>query len=244
MKLAGATAVITGGARRVGRHVARRLAERGANIVISYRTSAQQADEAVKQFRSLGVGALGVQADVATQAGVRRILDTALAEFGSVEVLVNNASVYAATPLDKLTEEELDRSIAVNLKGPFLACWLFGLHMREQGRGKIVNMADSVVDRPHLDHAPYFVAKGGVIALTKVMAKELAPQVQVNAVAPGAVLLPPDVTPETARAVEKATPLGRIGDPEDVAQTMLYLLEGTDFVTGAVIPVDGGRQVS
>jgi pteridine reductase len=243
MKLDGATVVITGGARRVGRHVALRFAERGANIVVNYRTSGDEAAKAVEEFSAIGVGALAVQADVSTYDGVSAVRDAAIERFGSVEVLINNASIYYPTPFDELTEQDWDRNIAVNVKGPYLGCWLFGLHMREQGRGKIINVADWAVDRPYTDHAPYFVAKGGVVALTKVMAKELAPSVLVNAVAPGPILLPEDFTAEMTRAVEKATLVNRVGDPEDIAQTMLYLVEGTDFVTGAVIPVDGGRQV-
>lgn len=244
MDLQGATVVVTGGAIRVGRHVAGRLAERGANIVVNYRTSAREAEGAVAEFRGQGVGSLAVQADVSTHAGVQAILDAATGEFGSVEVLINNASIYAPTPFDELDEADFDRNIAVNLKGPYLGCWLFGRHMQAQGRGKIVNVADWAVERPYVNYAPYFVAKGGVVALTRVMAKELAPAVQVNAVAPGPILMPADFDQETIRAVEQATPLGRIGDPEDIAQTILYLVEGTDFVTGAVIPVDGGRTVS
>ncbi len=244
MHLQGATVVVTGGARRVGRHVAARLAERGANIVVNYRTSAHEAEEAVEEFRGKGVGSLAVPADVSTRAGVQAILDAAVDEFGTVEVLINNASIYGATPFAELDEAAFDRNIAVNLKGPYLGCWLFGQHMRAQGRGKIVNVADWAVERPYLDYAPYFVSKGGVVALTRVMAKELAPQVQVNAVAPGPILMPDDFDEEMIRAVERATPLGRIGEPEDIAQTIRYLVEGTDFVTGAVIPVDGGRTVS
>jgi len=244
MDLQGATVVVTGGAIRVGRHVAGRLAERGANIVVNYRTSAREAEGAVAEFRGQGVGSLAVQADVSTHAGVQAILDAATGEFGSVEVLINNASIYGPTPFDELDEADFDRNIAVNLKGPYLGCWLFGRHMQAQGRGKIVNVADWAVERPYVNYAPYFVAKGGVVALTRVMAKELAPAVQVNAVAPGPILMPADFDQETIRAVEQATPLGRIGDPEDIAQTVLYLVEGTDFVTGAVLPVDGGRTVS
>ena len=244
MDLQGATVVVTGGAIRVGRHVAGRLAERGANIVVNYRTSAREAEAAVAEFQERGVGSLAVQADVSTRAGVQAILDAAVERFGSVEVLLNNASIYDPTPFAELDEADFDRNIAVNLKGPYLGCWLFGRHMQARGRGKIVNVADWAVERPYVNYAPYFVAKGGVVALTRVMAKELAPAVQVNAVAPGPILMPADFDEETIRAVERATPLGRIGHPEDIAQTIRYVVEGTDFVTGAVIPVDGGRTVS
>lgn len=244
MQLKGSTVLITGGARRVGRHVGRRLAERGANIVVNYRTSAAEAQEALTEFEALGVGALAVQADVSTAKGVQDVLDAALRKFGAVEVLVNNASIYPRTPLAQVTEADWVSNLNVNLLGPCFGCWLVGLHMRERGRGKIINIADWAVDRPYLDYAPYFVAKGGVVALTKVMAKELAPHVTVNAIAPGPILMPADFDAATVKAVERAVPLGRIGSPEDIAQTIIYLVEGTDFVTGAVIPVDGGRRVS
>ena len=244
MELSGSTAVITGGARRVGRHVATRLAERGANICVNYLTSLHEAEEAVAEFRAMGVGALAVHADVSTREGVERILGASIAEFGSVEVLINNASIYDDTPFNELTEEDWDHNIDVNLKGPFLGGWLFGKHMLGQRRGKIINIADWAVMRPYVNYLPYFVAKGGVVALTKGLAKELAPHVHVNAVAPGPILMPDDFSAEMIQAVEKSTPLKRIGNPEDIAQTMLWLIEGTDFVTGAIIPVDGGRQVS
>ena len=120
--------------------------------------------------------------------------------------LLNNASIYAETPLDDLTEADFDRNIAVNLKGPYLGCWLFGLHMRERGRGKIVNIADWAVNRPYVNYAPYFVAKGGIVTLTRVFAKELAPSVMVNAIAPGPILLPADFSQDTIDAVARATP--------------------------------------
>ncbi len=244
MDLQGAAVVVTGGARRVGRRVARRLAERGANLVVNYRTSAADARAAVDEFSALGVQALAVQADVSTKAGVETLRDAALDAFGGVDALVNNASIYPRTPLDELTEADFDRNVAVNLKGPYLGCWLLGMHMRGRGRGKIVNIADWAVNRPYVDYAPYFVAKGGIVALTRVFAKELAPNVTVNAIAPGPILMPDDFSEATVQAVARATPLQRIGDPDDIANTVLYLLEGTDFVTGAVIPVDGGRTVS
>ena len=150
---------------------------------------------------------------MSTQAGVERIRDAAIQRFGGVDVLLNNASIYAETPLDDLTEDDFDRNIAVNLKGPYLGCWLFGLHMRERGSGKIVNIADWAVNRPYVNYAPYFVAKGGIVTLTRVFAKELAPSVMVNAIAPGPILLPADFSQDTIDAVARATPLGRIGHP-------------------------------
>ena len=243
MKLDGSTVVVTGGARRIGRHVAERFASRGANIVLNYHTSQDEAAEAVHHLRSNGIGAIAVQADVSTYEGVVTLRETAIERFGSVEVLINNASVYYPTPFDELTEGDWEDNISVNLRGPYLGCWLFGQHMLDRGKGNIINVTDWGVERPYTNYAPYFVAKGAVVALTKVMAKELAPTVLVNAVAPGPVLLPEDFTPEMISAIAKATLVKRIGSPEDIAQAMLFLVEGSDFITGAIIPVDGGRQV-
>jgi len=223
MKIAGATVVVTGGARRIGKHISLGLAQRGANVVVNYQSSATEAHEVVEACVNMGTGALAVQADISSKLGVEAVRDAAISKFGGVDC---------------------DRNIAVNLKGPYLGCWLFGLHMRERGHGKIVNITDWGVNRPYTNYAPYFVAKGGIVTLTKVFAKELAPTVMVNAIAPGPILMPDDFSTSTVAAVAQATPLRRIGDPEDLLQTTLYLLEGTDFVTGAVIPVDGGRTIS
>ncbi|HCU72341.1 MAG: short-chain dehydrogenase [Chloroflexi bacterium] len=244
MKIAGATVVVTGGARRIGKHISLGLAQRGANVVVNYQSSATEAHEVVEACVNMGTGALAVQADISSKLGVEAVRDAAISKFGGVDCLINNASIYPNTPLDELTEDDFDRNIAVNLKGPYLGCWLFGLHMRERGHGKIVNITDWGVNRPYTNYAPYFVAKGGIVTLTKVFAKELAPTVMVNAIAPGPILMPDDFSTSTVAAVAQATPLRRIGDPEDLLQTTLYLLEGTDFVTGAVIPVDGGRTIS
>ncbi len=244
MKIDGATVVVTGGARRIGRHISLGLAQRGANVVINYQSSEAEAHEVVEACVNMGTCAQAVQADISSKIGVETVRDAAISKFGGVDILINNASIYPSTPLDDLTEDDFDRNIAVNLKGPYLGCWLFGLHMREQGHGKIVNIADWAVNRPYTNYAPYFVAKGGIVTLTKVFAKELAPTVMVNAIAPGPILMPDDFSASTVAAVAQATPLRRIGDPEDLLQATLYLVEGTDFVTGAVIPVDGGRTIS
>ena len=249
MKLAEATVVITGGARRVGRHIATVLAQHGANIVLNYHTSAEEAQQATTELSSYGVTAIAVKADVSTRQGVESIRDTAISEFGSVDVLINTASIYAPTPLEDLTESDVDRNIDVNLKGPFLGCWLFGLHMRENGHGKILNISDWAVDRPYVNYAPYFVAKGGIVTLTKVFAKELAPHVTVNAIAPG--WFPSEMTGAWVRNsafrkhISANSPMGRIGKPEELNGTLLLLAsQASSFINGEIISVDGGVNAS
>ncbi|TMB12430.1 MAG: SDR family oxidoreductase, partial [Deltaproteobacteria bacterium] len=137
-----------------------------------------------------------------------------------------------------------DASLDVNLKAPFLLAWHLGRAMRTRGRGRIVNLADWAGERPYADYLPYCVSKAGVVSLTKALAKALAPAVQVNAVAPGPVMPPEDLTPSEREAIVRATPLRRFGTPEDVARCVRFLVEEADFTTGAVYLVDGGRLIA
>lgn len=244
MQLSGRWALVTGSAKRVGRVVARELASRGANVVVHYNTSAADAADAVRELEGLGVRALALRAELGVTAEVAALAHEAEAQTGGVSVLVNCASNYLRVPFDTLTEETWDASLDVNLKAPFLLAWQLGRAMRERGEGAIVNVADWAGERPYKDYLPYCVSKAGVICLTKALAKELAPTVRVNAVAPGPVLLPEDFGPEARAAVERATPLRRVGTPEDVARCIRFLVEEAAFSTGALFHVDGGRAIA
>jgi pteridine reductase len=244
VELAGRTALVTGGALRVGRQISLELARRGANVVVNYRASTGEAFALVKELADLGVGGLAVQADVSLAADVARLSAEARAEFGSIDVLVNNASIYPRTPLATLSEAEWDQTMNVNLKGPFLCCKEFGLRMKEQGQGVIVNLADWASEHPYPDYLPYLTSKGAVVTLTRVFARELAPQVRVNAVAPGPISPPLDMPQEEIDEARGGTLLGRWGSPQDIASTVAYLINGSDFITGAVITVDGGRSIA
>lgn len=244
MQLSGRWALVTGSAKRVGRVVARELASRGANVVVHYNTSAADAADAVRELEGLGVRALALKAELGVTAEVAALAHEAEAQTGGVSVLVNCASNYLRVPFDALTEETWDASLDVNLKAPFLLAWQLGRAMRERGEGAIVNVADWAGERPYKDYLPYCVSKAGVICLTKALAKELAPTVRVNAVAPGPVLLPEDFGPEARAAVERATPLRRVGTPEDVARCIRFLVEEAAFSTGALFHVDGGRAIA
>ena len=244
MELRGRWALVTGAGKRVGRVIAHTLAERGANVIVHYHTSAASAAATVRELEACGVRALALRADLARAADVAALAEAAEERSGGVDVLVNNASNYLRVPFDALTEAVWDASLDTNLKAPFLLSWHLGRAMRRRGRGRIINLADWAGERPYNDYLPYCVSKAGVICLTKALAKALAPEVQVNAVAPGPVLPPDDLGAAEREAIVRATPLRRFGRPEDVARCVRFLAEEAEFSTGAVYLVDGGRLIA
>jgi pteridine reductase len=244
MQLRGRWALVTGGARRVGRAIALELGAGGANVLVHYNRSAEDAEAVATALRARGVQAIPLRAELADVAQVRRLAADAEARTGGVAVLVNNASNYLRTPFDAITEDDWDASLDVNLKAPFLLAWALGRAMRARGEGCIVNVTDWAGERPYRHYLPYCVSKAGLVALTKALARELAPEVRVNAVSPGAVLPPDDFGPDQVEAVRRATPLGRIGTPEDVARAIRFLAEDADYATGSVLHVDGGRGIA
>ena len=244
MELRGRTALVTGGALRVGRAIAMALAGRGANVVVNYNRSAAAAHDTVKEIETYGVRGLALQCDVSQVAQVEEMMQSIVTQFKAIDVLVNSAAIYEKNPLDKVTERDWDTHLDINLKGSFFCAKYAGLHMLKQGRGKIINFADWAGIRPYADYLPYCISKGGVITMTRGLAKSLAPNIQVNCIAPGPILLPPDFTEEETQKVINATPLKRIGSPKDIAATVVFLVEGSDFITGAMISVDGGRLIA
>lgn len=244
MELQGRTAVVTGSAVRIGREICLTLARRRANVVVNYRSSASAAAQLVQEMTSLGTGALAVQGDVSRAGDVAALSREARGAFGRVDVLVNNASIYPRTPLATLTEQQWDESIAVNLKGPFLCCLEFGRRMAAGDGGVIINLADWAAYRPYTDYLPYLTAKGGIITMTRAFARELAPNVRVNAVAPGPIAVPADLAPEEIEEARAGTLVGRWGAPADIANAVAFLIEGSDFITGALLAVDGGRLIA
>ncbi len=242
MEIEGKVALVTGGARRLGRSIALALAERGAEVVIHYHDSEREAQEVLAMLKKAGGKPVAVRGDVSIAADVDRIVETGMEAFGRIEILVNNAALFYRTPFETLTEEHWDRLIDVNLKGPFLLCRKVGGIMLQQDRGKIVNLADIAGLKFWAEYIPYAVSKAGVIALTKGLAKALAPKVQVNAIAPGAVLLPEGTPAEERQRAIRRIPLDRLGSPEDIARAVVYLIEN-DFITGEVLTVDGGQHL-
>jgi pteridine reductase len=237
MNLAGRTALVTGAARRLGRAIAEDLARAGARVAVHYHQSAGEAADVVASIRAHGGTAEAFAADLADGAAVVSLAEAV----GPVDVLVNNASVFFPTPLATLGEADWDRILAVNLKAPFLLARTLGRAMQARGAGKIVNLADSTADRPAPGYLPYGVSKAALVALTRGLARELAPAVQVNCVAPGPVLEPIDGSPTAA--IIRRTPLGRLGSAADVVAAVRFVIDGSDFVTGSTVVVDGGRAL-
>ena len=244
MRLNGKVALVTGGARRVGRAIALALAGRGTHVAISYRTSRADAEATVRELRGRSVQALAIRADVSRAADVKRLVAQTVKRLGRLDVLINNAAVFYKTPWATLTERQWNHTIDTNLKGPFLCALAAGRAMQRQGGGKIINIADWAGIRPYNDYLPYCVSKAGVIALTKTLAKALAPKVQVTAIGPGPVAMPEDFSAEERARIIKRVPLQRTGSPADIANTVLFLIEGTDFMTGSLVLVDGGQLIA
>jgi NAD(P)-dependent dehydrogenase (short-subunit alcohol dehydrogenase family) len=245
MDLTGKVALVTGG-KRIGASVAEALARRGADVALAYRGSREEAEAAAAAVSSIGRRALVLQADLSQADDCRRLVAGTVDALGRLDVLVNMASLYARRDYDALTDGDWHRSLAVDLGGAHFCAQAAVPHLRAAGGGRIVNFTDWVAasHRPrYTGYLPYYVAKMGVIALTEILALELAKDgILVNAVAPGPILAPPDLTDEENEAVERATPLGRWGGPEEVVKAVLLLVE-TDFITGEVIRVDGGRHL-
>ena len=253
MNLEGKTAIVTGSAVGVGRATALQLAERGANVVINYSRSEDDAKAAVVLVEQAGAKALLVRADVSRDEEVRDMVARTQDAFGSVDVLVNNAATTAFVnfaDLEGMTEEHWDRILAVNLKGPFFCTRAVAPAMKEAGEGAIVNVASIAGIRAVGSSIAYAASKAGLINMTIALARVLAPEVRVNCVAPGFIDtrwlkqgLGDFYEPAKQRTAEQ-TPLGRVSTPEDVAQVVLGFIEGADFVTGQTTIVDGGSSIS
>lgn len=222
------------------------LARQGADVALTWNRSRAEADEAASLARAAGRRGLAVQADLSDAAACERAVADVERAFGRLDALVHMASIYQEIPFDELTPEAWDRQMAIDLRAAFLCARAAVPAMRRVGGGRIVAFADWVArsGRPRYPgYLPYYVAKAGVIALVEALALELArDNILVNAVAPGPVLPPDDLSADERRAVEAATPLGRWGGTEEVARAVLFLLE-TGFVTGETLRVDGGRHI-
>ena len=244
MNIQNKNALITG-SRRIGGVVARVLAERGANVALVYHRSQTEALAAAQAVLQLGKKALTVQADISKAREVRLLVDEVVQGLGGVDILVNAASSYHSTSLEQLTEADWDVELDNNLKSVLLCSQAVVASMRARGGGRIVNFADWIAasGRPrYKGYVAYYVSKKGVIGLTEALALELAPEILVNAIAPGPILPPPGLTETENQEVLNATPLGRWGGEMEIAKTVISLIE-SDFITGECIRVDGGRHV-
>jgi NAD(P)-dependent dehydrogenase (short-subunit alcohol dehydrogenase family) len=245
MDLTNRVAIITGG-KRIGRVVAAELAARGMDLVLCYRGSKEEALATVADVEAHGRKATTIVADVSKSADCEAIVAHAVQTFGRVDVLINMASIYAPVAFDALTDLDWQRNLDINLKAAFLCAKAAVPHMRRQGGGRIINFADwlAASGRPqYTGFVPYYVAKAGVIALTEALALELAAdRILVNAIAPGPIVPPPDLTEEERQTVAQRTPLGRWGGELEIAKAVLTFID-SEFITGETLRVDGGRHV-
>jgi len=238
--------VLLTGAKRVGATIATAVAERGADVALSYNRSSAEADETAAAIRKLGRRTLTIKADLGDPAACAAMVESVGKEFGRLDVLINMASLYSAVPFDELDVTAWDRQLGVDLRASFLCSRAAVPLMRQHGGGRIVNFSDwlPASGRPrYKGFLTYYVAKAGVKALTEALALEVAgDQILVNAIAPGPILAPPDTTADEHAAVEKSTPLGRWGGTDEIAKAVLALID-SDFITGETIRVDGGRHL-
>ncbi|MDD5180271.1 MAG: pteridine reductase [Gallionellaceae bacterium] len=243
----GKVVLVTGGAKRVGAAICRRLHAAGASMVVHYRSSAQEALALQDELHAQRADSvLCVQADLLDLPALPAMVDQAVQHFGRLDALVNNASSFYAMPLGEIAEQHWNDLIGTNLKAPLLLAQAAAAELRRR-HGAIINIADIHAERPMQGHLLYSVAKAGLTALTRGLAQELAPQVRVNAVAPGVIIWPegPEwADEERRRRIVAHTLLKREGEPEDIAKTVQFLLHDAPYITGQTISVDGGRSIN
>jgi len=237
-RLEGKIAVVTGGGTGLGRALVLALAERGADVAFSFHASARGADETAAAVRAAGRRTWTSRADARRPGEISDFVERAAAELGGVDLLVNNVGVFRKAALAELTEEVLDEAFAVNVKAAVMASRAAAPHMRRRGGGSIVNVASLGGLRPWPSYLAYCATKAALVMATECLALALAPEIRVNAVAPG-ILEPPGA----GEPVRKKIPLGRFGRPAEVVESVLYLAAGSGYTTGEVIRVDGGRAL-
>jgi pteridine reductase len=241
MNLDGRVALVTGAGRRVGRALALALGGERMRVAVHYNASADGAKETQAAIEKAGGDAELFQADLSSPRGPTTLVEEVAAKFGSLAVVINSAAVMERTPFGAVTPEVWDAMFALNLRAPFMVAQAAAPRMRDDG-GAIVNIADLAAFESWPAYVPHSITKAGVVKMTSALARVLAPSIRVNAIAPGAVVLPDDWEEESGERLASTTPLERLGDPADVVQAMLYLLRA-DYVTGETIIVDGGRHV-
>jgi len=242
MTLHGTVALVTGAGRRLGHEIALALAGQGADLLLHVHTSS--GEDSARAITALGRQAIILRADLSQPSGASRLSKEALAVAGHVDVLVNNAGVFFRTLLPVLTFNAWQKLLCTNLTSPFVLSLFLGRVMQKRGSGKIIQLGDWSGLRPLPGYLPYCVSKGGLQMLTQALAKVLAPQVQVNVVAPGPVLLPEHYDATAENTLKGYTPLGRIGKTGDVVRTVVFLAGQGRGVTGATYLVDGGWLAS
>jgi len=242
MPLLGKTAVITGGAKRLGRASALELARAGADVAITFNRSAREAQHTVVDLAGLGVRAFALPCDVTSEKSVRAMIKDAVRELGGIDILVNNAANYETVEFEKLTLAQWDAIFASNTRGPFLVTREALPHLRER-RGKVINMGSLGGILPWPTHAHYCSSKAALHMLTGIMAKSFAPEIAVNAVAPGMIDLGEKDAKEFMRKMTRVTPMKRNGTGEEIAAAVRFFAHAPHFITGQILVVDGGLSL-
>ena len=240
MDVAGKVALVTGAARRVGRAITVELARAGCDLAIHYRTSDAQARHLASEAEGLGRRVALVDGDLADTRNAQRIVDRAAERLGRLDILVNNASVFARTPLAEADAAAWDATFRVNVIAPALLARAAVPHMQAAGAGRIVNLVDIMADRPVKAYGPYCASKAALANLTRTLALELAPTITVNAVAPGIAIFPDSYDADLRERLVSRVPLQREGTPEEIAAAVRFLVVDGDYITGQVLHVDGG----
>ena len=241
MDTKGKTALITGGAVRVGKAITLALAQAGANVVINYYSSAVEAEATCMEASAFGVGTLALQANIGNREQVDMMVSKAVETFGSIDILINSASLWKQTPFPTDNVDDWHQVTNILINGPFYCANAIAPLMLEKGEGAIVNIIDLAAFEPWPNFMAHSVGKSALLALSRQLSLELAPSVTVNAVAPGPVLPPPDYDDERIAQTAKRTLLNRWGTAEDVAETVLFFIK-SNYITGEVLTVDGGEH--
>ena len=241
MDLKGRSALVTGAGQRLGRAIAYGLARRGVHVAIHYNSSEQGAKLTAMDAEVFGVKAVLLRADLASAEEAEALAPRAREALGALDIVVHGAAVMERRRFAEVTPSDYDRVMDLNLRGAFFVAKGAAAAMGEQG-GVIVNLADVAAFERWRDYPVHCLSKAGVVTLTEMLAKHLAPRIRVNAVAPGAVLLPTDVDQAAAKRLAASTPLGRLGKPDDVFNAVVFLVEN-DYLTGETVVVDGGRRI-
>ncbi|HET7765162.1 MAG TPA: pteridine reductase [Burkholderiales bacterium] len=244
--LSGKVVLVTGGAKRVGAAIARRLHRKGANLMLHYRGSEREAKALRAELNAERADSVAlVQADLLDTAGLPEIVRNAVGRFDRLDALVNNASTFFPTPVGDMTAANWESLIGTNLRAPLFLSQAAAPHLRKAG-GAIVNITDIHAERPLKSYVIYSIAKTGLVGLTRSLARELGPEVRVNGVAPGAIVWPEDGSWDdvTRQRVVSHTLLKRTGEPDDIARAVYYLIAEAPYVTGQIIAVDGGRSIN
>lgn len=244
--LSGKVVLITGGAKRVGAAIARRLHREGANLMLHYRGSEREAKALRAELNAERADSVAlVQADLLDTTGLPEIVRNTVGRFDRLDALVNNASTFFSTPVGEMTAANWDSLIGTNLRAPLFLSQAAAPHLKKAG-GAIVNITDIHAERPLKSYVIYSVAKTGLVGLTRSLARELGPEVRVNGVAPGAIVWPEDSSwDDLARQrIVSHTLLKRTGEPDDIARAVYYLIAEAPYVTGQIVSVDGGRSIN